>query len=211
MKNDSIIRTVQSRITDCKPGSVFVASDFTDIAKSKTVNTILARLCQEGILRRFPLGLYEYPEYNDFLGEFIAPSPDLIARAIARNFDWKISPCGANVLNQMGLSTQVPATLTYACNGAYKEYEFGKTKIKFIKAIDQDFDCENEKASMVIQAIKALGKKNVKSSILAKIGVICSDEDMEYIMKAVEHTTPWVGECLKEVYESRTQIKEEKA
>lgn len=208
MKNESKIKTMRERIANSEPGSIFVATDFTDIAKSETVNTMLARLCQEGVLRRIQWGLYEFPDYNDFLGEYVAPSPDAIARAIARNFGWKIAPSGANALNQLGLSTQVPATLTYACDGAYKEYEFGKTKIKFKKASNRDFASGNEKIALTIQALKALGKNNVTASTLVRIGTVFTANDMKDIMKATQHTSAWVGECLKEVYGRNAQNEE---
>jgi hypothetical protein len=169
---------------------------------------MLARLCQEGVLRRIQWGLYEFPNYNDFLGEYVAPSPEAIARAIARNFDWKIAPSGANALNQLGLSTQVPATLTYACDGAYKEYEFGKTKIKFRKASNSDFASDNEKITLVIQALKALGKSNITESTLVTISEIFSVDDMKSVMKAAQHTSAWVSKCLMEVFERRTSNEE---
>jgi len=208
MKNESIIKTIRERIADSKPGSVFVAADFIDIAKSETVNTMLARLCQEGVLRRIKWGLYEFPDYNDFLGEYVAPSPDMIARAIARNFDWQIAPSGANALNILGLSTQVPATLTYACDGAYKEYEFGKIKIKFKKASNSDFASGNEKATLAIQALKALGRKNITESKLATISAFFSPDDMKSVIKAAQHTTAWVSKCLMEIFERRMSNEE---
>ena len=201
MKKESVTTKIKDKISQSRLGSVFVASDFTDISKSETVNTILARLSQEGILRRIQWGLYEYPEYNDFLGEYIAPSPDEIARAIARNFNWEIAPCGANALNLLGLSTQVPTTVTYACNGAYKEYQFGNTKIKFKKASNRDFISGNDKVALVIQGLKALGRKNINENVLSIIGQAFSIEEIKSMIPATQHTTSWIGGCLKEVYE----------
>lgn len=208
MKNGSIIKTIKERIRDSQPGSIFVAADFTDIAKSETVNTMLARLCLEGVLRRIKWGLYEYPDYNAFLGEYVTPSPDLIARAIARNYDWKIAPSGANALNQLGLSTQVPTTLMYACDGAYKEYEFGKTKIKFKKTSNSDFVSDNEKTALVIQALKAIGRKNINENTLATITAVFSPDDLRSVTKAAQHTNAWVSKYLMEVLERRTRNEE---
>lgn len=203
MKKESILDEIKARITNSKLGSIFVASDFIDIAKAETVNTMLSRLVQSGMLRRIKWGLYEFPEYNDFLGEYIAPSADEIAHALARNFDWKIAPSGENALNQLGLSAQVPASLTYASNGVYREYQFGNTQIKFKKASNRDFASGNEKIMLVIQALKALGKKNVSETMLAKIVDALTAEDMKHIKNEAQHTTAWVRECIYKLYERR--------
>ena len=208
MKKENKFREIKDRITKSKPGSVFVASDFIDIAKPETINTILARLAQESILRRIKWGLYEFPEYNDFLGEYIAPSPDEIAHAIGRNFGWKIAPSGDNALNQLGLSTQVPVALTYACNGTYKEYEFGKIKIKFNRATNNDFAGGNEKTTLVIQALKALGRKNINDKIINIISAAFSRDELKSISSDAQHSAAWIGECLTAAYERGIQIED---
>lgn len=198
---DSKFNQIKEKIRSSRPGSVFVASDFKDIAKAETINTTLARLSNEGILRRIQWGLYEYPEYNDFLGEYIAPSPHEIAKAIARNFDWEIAPSGDNALNQLGLSTQVPATLTYACNGAYKEYQFGNTTIKFKKTSNRDFANGNKKTALAIQALKALGKTNISEKTLTTISGFFTKDELSSLLTAAQHTTAWISEYLKVIHE----------
>ena len=86
------------------------------------IKKIIVGLEKDDIILRILRGFYEYPEYNDFLGEYISPAPDKIAHALARNYGWTIIPCGDTVLNIMGLFAQVTSVWLYVSDGTYKEY-----------------------------------------------------------------------------------------
>ena len=125
------LKIVRERIKKSEIGTVFVAIDFVDISDKTSINTYLARLNEEGLVRRILRGVYDKPEFNEFLGEFVAPEPDKVANALARNFGWTIVPCGDTALNLLGLSTQVPAAWVYVSDGTYNEYAYDNTVIKF--------------------------------------------------------------------------------
>ena len=139
MNRPNYIGEIKNRIMSEKVGAVFVAADFADITDKTIANVILTRLASEKIIRRVLRGVYDKPEYNDFLKEFVAPIPDNVARAIARNFGWTIVPCGDTALNLLGLSTQVPATWVYVSDGTYKEYSFDNTVIQFKRTTYMSF------------------------------------------------------------------------
>ena len=109
MARPNYLNEIKRRILTYESGTVFVAADFADITDKKTASVGLSRLETEGVIRRILRGVYDKPAYNRFLGEFVAPIPDKVAHAIARNFGWTIVPCGDTALNLLGLSTQVPA------------------------------------------------------------------------------------------------------
>ena len=111
---------VLARIEELSTGEVFIISDFSDIADTTVVRKVLSRLEEDGRIRRIMRGVYDRPEYNDFLGEYIEPVPDKVAHALARNFGWTIVPCGDTALNMLGLSTQVPAVWLYVSDGTIK-------------------------------------------------------------------------------------------
>ena len=102
-------RQIQERIGAAAGGTVFVSSDFADIADTETIRRNLNRLAQAGTLRRILKGVYEKPEYSQMLKEYVAADPDAIAKALARNYHWTIAPCGNTALNLLGFSTQVTA------------------------------------------------------------------------------------------------------
>jgi len=104
---------IRARIGEAPEGSVFINSDFADIADTETIRRNLNRLTQAGMLRRILKGVYEKPEYSELLNEYVAVNPDTVARALARNYHWTIAPCGNTALNFLGLSTQVTAVWSY--------------------------------------------------------------------------------------------------
>jgi len=135
MKREKYLSVIKNRIVSSQYGSVFVLSDFMDIANRETTKKALQRLCHDRIVRRIMRGVYYYPEYSDFLQEFIAPSPNEIAKAIARNYGWTIIPFGDTALNILGLSSQVPATWIYVSDGTYKKYNINTIKLQFKKSL----------------------------------------------------------------------------
>ena len=177
MKRNISLNQIEERIRDSQKGTIFITSDFMDLASSDAANRALLRLEEAGLIRRVLFGVYEYPEYNEFLEEFIAPSPDKVARALARKFGWTIVACGDTALNLLGLSTQVPSVWLYVSDGTYKEYTYGNTTIKFKRTTNKEISKLSPKTALVIQAIKALGKENITDEIIGKIASIMTKEE----------------------------------
>ena len=117
MSRPNYLQATKKRIEAAQIGSVFVAADFADIAETKKISDCLNRLENEKTIRRVMFGVYYKPEYSKLLNEIIAPAPDAVAHALARNFGWTIVPCGDTALYFLGLSTQVSAQWSYVSDG----------------------------------------------------------------------------------------------
>ena len=76
-------KQIQERIGNAVDGTIFVNSDFADIADQETVRRTLNRLTQAGMLRRILKGVYEKPKYSKLLDEYVAADPDAVAKALA--------------------------------------------------------------------------------------------------------------------------------
>jgi predicted transcriptional regulator of viral defense system len=70
---------IRERILSATEGTVFVNSDFADIADTETIRRILNRLTQAGTLRSIMKGVYEKPEYSEMLNEYVATDPNAVA------------------------------------------------------------------------------------------------------------------------------------
>ena len=178
-------------------GTVFVSADFTDITDKKTVNVILERIAAGGQLRRIIRGVYDKPLYNDFLDEYLVPSPDLVANALARNYGWSVVPCGDTALNLLGLSTQMPAAWTYVSDGPYKEYSFENTTLKFKRITNKEISKLSYKSALVVQALKALGKENVTDSVLLKLKNDLTADEKNKLLNEAKSVTSWIYEYIK--------------
>ena len=97
-----IYTEIKKRIELAEPGTVFLTSDFTDIATTTTVRKCLGRQVEKKNIRRVIAGVYEKPVYSKLLKEYIPVNPDAVAYAIARSFHWTIAPCGDVALNRLG-------------------------------------------------------------------------------------------------------------
>ena len=188
---------IKDRINKSEIGTVFVATDFVDISDKTSINTYLTRLDEEKSLQRIMRGVYYKPEYNDFLGEFVAPEPDAVAHALARNFGWTIVPCGDTALNLLGLSTQIPAAWVYVSDGTYKEYTYEQTTIKFKRTTNKEISKLSYKTALVVQALKALGKDNVDETVLTKLKNSLTDSEKQALLTEAKAATSWIYEYIK--------------
>lgn len=199
MKRTISISQIEDRIRNSPKGTIFVTSDFTDLASLDAANKALLRLEKAGLIRRILFGVYEYPEYNEFLGEYVEPSPDMVAHTLARKFGWTIVPCGDTALNMLGISTQVPAVWLYVSDGTYKEYTYGNTVIRFKRTTNKEISKISYKTALVIQALKALGKENITNEIINQIASVTTDEEKTAMFAEAKYATAWIYDVIKEI------------
>ncbi len=199
MSRPNYYQAVKKKIEAAPNGFVFVAADFANVAETQRISDCLYRLEKEKIISRVLFGVYYKPEYSSLLGEYIAPAPDAVAHAIARNFGWTIVPCGDTALNLLGLSTQVPAVWSYVSDGAYKEYAYGNTTIKFKRTTNRDISNLSFKTALTIQALKALGKEYITDELLVKIRCVLTEEEKEKMVTEAKSATAWVYEIIKSI------------
>lgn len=202
MEKTTNLKLIRDRINRSDIGTVYVAVDFVDISDKTNVNAYLARLVDEGLIRRILRGVYDKPEYNDFLEEYVAPSPDKVANAIARNFGWTIVPCGDTALNLLGLSTQVPAAWVYVSDGTYKEYTYDNTTIQFKRTTNKEVSKLSYKTALTVQALKALGKDKIDDMVISRLGKLLSAEEKQTMLEEAKATTSWIYEYIKQICRS---------
>ena len=199
MSRPNYLGEIKNRILAEKIGAVFVAADFADLTDKAIANVVLTRLESEGIIRRVLRGVYDKPEYNEFLKEYVAPIPDNVAHALARNYGWTIVPCGDTALNLLGLSTQVPATWVYVSDGTYKEYTYDNTTIQFKRTTNKEVSKLSYKTALTIQALKALGKDKIDDAVLDGLRKLLTDNDKQTMMSEAKTATSWIYEYIRQI------------
>lgn len=192
-------RQIQERISNAAEGTVFVSSDFADIADTETIRRNLNRLTQAGMVRRILKGIYEKPEYSEMLKEYVAADPDAVAKALARSYHWTIAPCGNTALNLLGLSTQVTAVWSYISDGPYKIYEWNSTRLEFKHRTNKEITGLSYMTILVIQALKTLGKMNVTSKTVQALQSRLSEEDKVAMLKEAAQSTDWVYNTIRQI------------
>ncbi len=197
--NNGYTEQIRDRIINAPEGSVFVNSDFADIADNNTIKQSVNRLTQEGILRRVIRGVFEKPKYSKLLGEYVAADPDAVAKALARCYHWTIAPCGDTALNMLGLSTQVTAVWSYISDGPYKTYEWDKTKIEFKHRTNKEITGLSPTTILVIQALKTLGKEHVDEKTIRVLSRRLNEDEKAALLAEGAEATDWIYTVIKEI------------
>lgn len=190
---------IRERVLSAEDGTVFVTSDFADIADTNTIRQSIYRLVNDGTLRRILQGVYEKPKYSKLLEEYVAADPDAVAKALARSYHWTIAPCGNTALNLLGLSTQVTAVWSYISDGPYKTYEWNFTKLEFKHRTNKEITGLSYMTSLVIQALKTLGRSNVTSDIIKTLSEKLSDDEKQACLKEAAESTDWVYDTIRKM------------
>ena len=192
-------KQIQEQIKAAAEGTIFISSDFADIADTETIRRNLNRLTQAGMLRRILKGVYEKPKYSKLLDEYVAADPEAVATALARSYHWTIAPCGNTALNLLGLSTQVTAVWSYISDGPYKTYEWNSTKLEFKHRTNKEITGLSYMTSLVIQALKTLGKSNVTPEVIQMLSEKLTDKDKQACLKEATESTDWVYDTIRQI------------
>ena len=79
--SNGIYPKIKKRIELSDYGTVFVTSDFADLAAITTVRKCLGRQVEEKTIRRIIDGVYEKPVYSSFLKENVPVNPEAVPPA----------------------------------------------------------------------------------------------------------------------------------
>ena len=167
---------IEERIDEMQLGSVFVTSDFVNIAPTAAINMSLSRLVNAGKIRRILRGIYDKPRFSKLLNESITADPSKVAYAIARKNRWSIIPMGDTALNMLRLSTQVPVVWQYVSDGPYKEYSYDNIHISFRRTSNKESTGYSYMTGLIIQGIRALGKAHVNEAAISTLREQLSSE-----------------------------------
>lgn len=201
MHNDSIASNIYSRVKNGSHDEVYIVSDFLDLGEYHAVRKALLRLDEAGKIQKVMRGVYYCPRYSELIDEFEAPSPDKVAEALARKFSWKILPSGDIALNQLGLSTQVPAKWSYISDGPYREFQIKNITIEFKHRNNREISGLSRQTAIIIQALKAIGKEKVTETHLNVINRLMSYEEKICAVKEAKQAPVWVYSKIKQICE----------
>ena len=197
--NNGFSRRMKERIAIAPDGSVFTASDFADIADTATIRQCLNRMVSEKALCRVIRGVFEKPRYSSLLNEYVAVDPDKVAQALARSYHWTITASGNTALNLLGLSEQVASSWEYLSDGPYKTYEWGNTKLVFKHRTNKEITGLSHVTSLVIQALKALGKGQVTAETIQYLSGKLSEEERTALMAESGESTDWIVDTIRKI------------
>ncbi|MBQ9211443.1 MAG: hypothetical protein IJ153_07085 [Clostridia bacterium] len=200
MSRPGYSKELEQRINTLNKGEAFSAYDFLDIGPAGAINRALSRFADEGAIRRIIQGVYDQPEFSNFLQEYTAPQMDQVAHALARRFKWTIAPSEDTALNILHLSTQVPAAWVYVSDGPYRSYRYNNTEINFKHKTTREIKNLSDKTLLMIQALRGLGKDHVTEESVKIMRRFFSKDDREIIMKEMQSAPTWMYSAAAKVF-----------
>lgn len=126
----SIAQTIEKSVESIPAGKIFSYQELPGYAKSPgAVMKAISRLVEEKRLERFSKGRFYVPK-KGLLGSRKPSDSELLRSMLYKDGRLRGYITGLSLFNQLGLTTQVPRTVTLAINGGRQEKEFGTIKIK---------------------------------------------------------------------------------
>lgn len=185
-QTNKIVDIVTERINSASNGSLFFSNSFPEYG-DEYIGHIMSDLVTRGILYRIGRGIYLKTTATRF--GLVYPSIEVLAKAIAERDNAQILPTGAMALNILGLSTQVPMNPTFITSGSARVVNVDGRSITFKRAVPRNFAIRGEKRRLIVQALKAIGEKNMTPDDYSKIGSLIHKyverEDFEVDLKTM--------------------------
>ena len=188
---------IVNRIKNNKSQRLFFVDDFVDITNYKAVSKALERLVEKDILIRVGNGIYARFKKDPVLG-IILPTTEQIAEAIARRDKARIIPTGSYALNALGLSTQIPLNVVYLTDSTARKIQAGNRTIQFKKTTPKNLAAKGKISSLVIQALKAIGKDKVNDNERKKILEFLKEEKSADLDHDIRLAPEWIRIIMRE-------------
>lgn len=191
---------IMKRIQGKGRGSVLTPKDFLDLGGRAAVDQALKRLVQKGVLQRLDRGVYSYPKVSPKLGP-LTPSPDAVARAVAKATGSKLQVSGARAANVLGLSTQVPSSSVYLTDGPSRTVRLGRHTIQIKHASAKQLQGAGTRAGMAFQALRYLGPDGVDAQVVRKLGSELDARDKQILRRAARQVPDWMRPVVDQITE----------
>jgi predicted transcriptional regulator of viral defense system len=156
----STINAILKRIRAKHRGFVFTPKEFAHLGTRAAVDQALSRLQRSGQIRRLTRGVYEFPRIHPKIG-LLSPSPEAVAKAIAKRSATRITVSPVKAANLLGLSTQVPVQNVFWTEGRSRTIRIGNQTVSLKHVAPSKMIGAGTEAGIVIQAVRSLGKEGI--------------------------------------------------
>ncbi|QUG75229.1 hypothetical protein GKQ23_09625 [Erwinia sp. E602] len=125
---------VENEITRFEPGKIFTYGDLSPfLSNPETTVKVVSRLVKNGDIKRFAKGQFYRPKKGIF-GEMQLSDTEKLNTFIYQDGKRRGYVTGTGLYNRLGLTTQVPRTITIASNKSPQRKNLGTIEVKLVKA-----------------------------------------------------------------------------
>jgi hypothetical protein len=198
MKRISVQSEMEKELVGFEKGQLVTAQDFLHLGNYEAIKKSLHRLEKDGKVIRVLRGLYRTLNFNQFIQKDVGVSPKKVAEKLAEKYGWKIAPAEDTSLNELGLSTQVPATYTFISDGPYKKYVLDNGAIiTFKHRTNKEISTLTTKTATVVEAIQTIKRPNMNADIRQKLLKSMTEADLDYLLNEGKKMRHWIYEEIK--------------
>ena len=176
-------------------GKIYFSNDFASLGTSESIRKSLSNLVKRDILIRLTQGIYLYPKIDKELG-VLYPSVDDVCRAIAKRDKARIEPTGIFALHSLGLSTQIPVNVVYLTDGIPRKIKYRNRTIKLKKTAPKNLAMKGKVSSLVITALKQIGKENVSQEVEFQLTKALRKESVENVKHDAQLAPVWISKLI---------------
>lgn len=195
----SVEYKIEKNIKSKPKGSLLLPEDFNGKGSAESVRKALQSLKEKGLIKSVAHGIYVRPVIDKYIGE-VLPTAEEVAKAIAKRDKIKLVPTGAYALHALGLSTQMPLKLVFLTDGAPRTISVGKRTIKLKKTTPRNLKTKGKISSMVIQALREIGKDNATEEELKKIMELLQQENQSDLKHDISLSPEWIKKIMKQAF-----------
>jgi len=177
-------------------GSLLFPDDFADKGSADSIRKALQALKDKGLIKVVAHGIYVRPKMNSYIGE-VLPTAEEVAQAIAKRDKIRLVPTGVYSLHALGLSTQIPLKLVFLTDGAARTIKVGKRTIKLKKTTPKNLLAKGKISSLVIQALREIGKDKVRPEELKQIVQLLKKEELQVLKHDIKLAPEWIKQIMK--------------
>ena len=194
----NIENQILNKIKKAKKGTLFFTENFINIGSPDAIRKALERLVKNQALERVSAGMYVRPEIDPYIGK-VPPNIEAIAQAIAERDGARIVPTGVYALNRLGLSTQVPMNVIYLTDGSARKVNIDNRSIVFKRVSPKNVATVGEISGLVIQALRTIGKENVKEDEIIKIQELLRKEKHTRLAHDIRLAPSWIRAIMQPI------------
>ena len=196
---ESCYQKIKEHMLLAEKGTVFATSDFKSFGSSDAVRQALSRLAKEGTCRRAVPGIYYRPVFSSLLKKEMPPVSYDVARALARNYSWKIVPSPIHAQNDLGISTQVPAQVIYTSTGPSRKYLVGRIPIEFRQSRSKFMTHMSYKSALVTNALHDLKLFGIDDNKLFTVSRRLSSDEKDVLREEICFAPVWLRPHLEKI------------
>ena len=181
----STARTIRKHVLQIPKGAPFTNKGLLKLGSRAQVNRTLSRLVKEGVIRRIFRGMFVRPRKNRYVG-YVTPGADDIVQVLARDRGETIQMQGAEAVNLLGLSTQMPVVPIFWTSGPRKLQMAGQVP------------------GLALSALWCLGKDMVDARVVRTIQKKLTAADFEALKQA--DMPAWMADALEKYAEETAHV-----